>query len=55
MNRRLVALVALAIGGCALYSDVTIVPLTVQPANIEHPNDLTSMIEINVLIRNGLK
>src|SRR5256714_2096367 len=44
MNRRLVALVAIAIGGCALYSDVTIVPLMVQPANIEHRNDLTSMI-----------
>jgi hypothetical protein len=51
MNRRLVALVALAIGGCALYSDVTIVPLTVQPANIEHPNDLTSMIRKADLVR----
>ena len=51
MNRWLVALVALAIGGCALYSDVTIVPLTVQPANIEHPNDLTSMIRKADLVR----
>src|SRR5438067_3306277 len=51
MNRRLVALVALAIGGCALYSDVTIVPLTVQPANIEHPNDLNSMIRKADLVR----
>ena len=51
MNRRLAALVAIAIGGCALYSDVTIVPLTVQPANIEHPNDLTSMIRKADLVR----
>ena len=51
MNRRLAALVALAIGGCALYSDVTIVPLSVQPANIEHPNDLTSMIRKADLVR----
>src|SRR3954449_4119649 len=51
MNRRLVALVVLAIAGCALYSDVTIVQLTVQPANIEHPNDLNSMIRKADLVR----
>src|ERR1051326_8220736 len=51
MNRRLVALVVLAIAGCALYSDVTIVPLSVQPANIDHPSDLTSMIRKADLVR----
>src|SRR5436309_12818111 len=51
MNRRLAALVAMAIAGCALYSDVLIVPLTVQPANIEHPNDLNSMIRKADLVR----
>jgi len=51
MNRRLVALVVLAIAGCALYSDVLIVPLSVQPANIDHPNDLTSMIRKADLVR----
>src|ERR1043166_4676179 len=51
MTRRLVALVGVAIAGCALYSDVLIVPLTVQPANIDHPNDLTSMIRKADLVR----
>src|ERR1043165_1948476 len=51
MNRRLVALVVLAIAGCALYSDVTIVPLSVQPANIDHPSDLPSMIRKADLVR----
>jgi len=51
MNRRLAALLAIAIAGCTLYSDVLIVPLNVQPANIEHPNDLTSMIRKADLVR----
>lgn len=51
MNRRLVALVVVAVAGCALYSDVTIVPLSVQPANIDHPNDLNSMIRKADLVR----
>lgn len=51
MNRRLVALVFVLIAGCALYSDVLIVPLNVQPANIEHPNDLASMIRKADLVR----
>lgn len=51
MNRLLAALVVLALAGCALYSDVTIVPLTVQPANIEHPNDLAAMIRKADLVR----
>jgi len=44
-------LAVLAIAGCALYSDVTIVPLSVQPANIDHPNDLNSMIRKADLVR----
>lgn len=51
MNRRLAALIAVTIAGCALYSDVLIVPLIVQPANIEHPNDLNSMIRKADLVR----
>jgi hypothetical protein len=51
MHRRLVALVVVFIAGCALYSDVLIVPLIVQPANIDHPNDLTSMIRKADLVR----
>jgi hypothetical protein len=51
MNRRLVALVVVLIAGCALYSDVLIVPLNVQPANIDHPNDLGSMIRKADLVR----
>ena len=51
MHRRLVALVVVFIAGCALYSDVLIVPLAVQPANIDHPNDLTSMIRKADLVR----
>ncbi|HEY6139728.1 MAG TPA: aspartyl protease family protein [Thermoanaerobaculia bacterium] len=51
MSRRLVALIAVLIAGCALYSDVTIVPLIVQPANIDHPNDLNSMIRKADLVR----
>ena len=51
MNRRLVALVALAIAGCALYSDVTIVPLTVQPPTSNIGTDLTSMIRKADLVR----
>src|ERR1041385_6087662 len=51
MNRRLMVLVVLLIAGCALYSDVMIVPLSVQPANIDHPSDLTSMIRKADLVR----
>ncbi|HEV2722724.1 MAG TPA: aspartyl protease family protein [Thermoanaerobaculia bacterium] len=51
MNRRLVALAVVAIAGCTLYSDVTIVPLSVQPANIDHPNDLNTMIRKADLVR----
>lgn len=51
MNRRAVTLLFVAIAGCALYSDVTIVPLSVQPANIEHPNDLSAMIRKADLVR----
>jgi hypothetical protein len=39
------------IAGCALYSDVVIVPLTIQPANIDHPNDLGTMIRKADLVR----
>ncbi len=51
MDRRLALLAVLAISGCALYSDVTIVPLSVQPANIDHPNDLNTMIRKADLVR----
>ena len=51
MSRRLVALIVVFIAGCALYSDVMIVPLTVQPANIDQPNDLNSMIRKADLVR----
>lgn len=50
MNRRLLALLVV-VAGCALYSDVTIVPLNVQPGNIDHPNDITSMIRKADLVR----
>src|SRR5205085_7328159 len=45
------ALVVLAIAGCALYSDVTIIPLSVQPGNIDHPSDLNTMIRKADLVR----
>ena len=51
MKRRLMALIVVTIAGCALYSDVTIVPLAVQPANIDQPNDLNSMIRKADLVR----
>src|SRR6266498_1403245 len=47
---RLAALVVV-LAGCALYSDVTIVPLTIQPGNIDHPNDLPSMVRKADLVR----
>jgi hypothetical protein len=51
MYRRQAALVVLLLAGCALYSDVTIVPLAVQPANIDHPNDLAAMIRKADVVR----
>jgi tetratricopeptide (TPR) repeat protein len=45
--RRVMAglLAALATAGCALYSEVTIGPLQMLPANIERGSDLSSMIQ----------
>ena len=42
---RKTALVALAlIAGCALYSEVSVVPLNLLPSNIERGSDLQSML-----------
>src|SRR6185436_7264 len=51
MKRRLAALLVVTIAGCTLYSDVLIVPLSVQPANIEQPSDLNTMIRKADLVR----
>jgi hypothetical protein len=42
--RRPAAVLLLVVAGCALYSDVSITPLIVQPANIERGSDLQSMV-----------
>lgn len=39
-----VALVALASTGCALYNEVSVVPLRLTPTNIERGSDLASML-----------
>ena len=45
MLRRAVSpLVLVVVAGCALYSDVSVTPLTVLPSNIERGSDLASMI-----------
>lgn len=51
MKRLLLALLAVTIARCTLYSDVTIVPLSVQPGNIDQPSDLNTMIRKADLVR----
>ena len=43
-NVATVALIALASTGCALYNEVSVVPLRITPTNIERGADLPSMI-----------
>ena len=43
--RRIAALlVAALVGGCALYSDVSVAPLIVPMTNVERGSDATSML-----------
>jgi hypothetical protein len=42
---------ALFLGGCALYSEVDVTPLVLQPANIERGSDLQSMLRKNDYLR----
>jgi len=45
MIRKVAAVVsAMFLGGCALYSEVDVTPLILQPSNIERGSDLASMV-----------
>src|SRR2546421_10603844 len=39
------ALITLSASGCALYSDVSIAPLNLSPANIDRGSDLQAMVK----------